>query len=761
VIYDAGSGAQNAAYDIFQEAELLARSELARFRKAGDVKGQAAMLLAFAEVDEDRRQPVGNFRPAERQEAVDACREARALFARVGDAKMEGLAAMMQANLCYRMHDQVHGRKEPAFEFTTEALRLFRQAEDKKNEAKALHLLAHGHILRHEVDECMERCQEALHIYRGMDNWKLEASELVAMAEHYIRVRKAREAISLAEDAYDIYMDHEGAHVEKPMAAALECVVQAHILKGDEKRALLAAEDGVRTFQDRGLKRGEASALGAKATAQAALGEMEEAVRTIEEAHVAAQELGDPWLEAQILLDVATLNLLHKSYDNATQAAHEAIEIYQEQKDRQGEAFAMNKLNEIALAKDDWDTCMQISLEQRAIFQELEDKSRAASCYLTIAGLTGFDGKMDEAMPMIAECVELFQDAYDQEGEARALNFMAEFHSEMQDYDSAVEKAREMIEVLVDSGDKGREANAHRVLCNIHLKFDKPAHAVREANEALVLVKRTMDRRAIAEYMILVSNANVAVVVQDPAAMGRGSEKALRPAREAFKVAKTINNMPLMGAALLQVAQVQAMNARHGEAMQAAREAIEIFRTMGDKASEAVVVVLLAELHVHCMSPEKALDAANEGLAMAEEVGDDVTVGHARELIERIQGRSRVSIEAVQGMAMPTMAQSGPTPEAAPAGAGTSMEAMKPRGLDPEEVLRVVQEMARGAIGVDDEVFADSPLMDSGMDSLTAVSFRTGLQQNLDVKLPSSIVFDYPTMKQVANRIVELSMEEP
>jgi len=89
-----------------------------------------------------------------------------------------------------------------------------------------------------------------------------------------------------------------------------------------------------------------------------------------------------------------------------------------------------------------------------------------------------------------------------------------------------------------------------------------------------------------------------------------------------------------------------------------------------------------------------------------------------------------------------------------------SVEVLKPSGLSPEDVLRTVQEMAKAAIGVEDEVFADDPLMDSGMDSLTAVSFRTGLQQNLDVKLPSSIVFDYPTMKQVADRIVELSAAE-
>merc|ERR1719191_2083969 len=109
----------------------------------------------------------------------------------------------------------------------------------------------------------------------------------------------------------------------------------------------------------------------------------------------------------------------------------------------------------------------------------------------------------------------------------------------------------------------------------------------------------------------------------------------------------------------------------------------------------------------------------------------------------------------------PGGAADGALAEGAPAAAaGASSVVAKQKGLDPEEVERVVQEMAKAAIGLDDAVYLDSPLMDSGMDSLTAVSFRNGLQQNLGVKLPSSLMFDYPTMKEVANRIVELSLED-
>merc|ERR1711862_926651 len=63
------------------------------------------------------------------------------------------------------------------------------------------------------------------------------------------------------------------------------------------------------------------------------------------------------------------------------------------------------------------------------------------------------------------------------------------------------------------------------------------------------------------------------------------------------------------------------------------------------------------------------------------------------------------------------------------------------KGLDADLVLNTVQTLAREAIGVDEMLYVDSPLMDSGMDSLTSVSFRNQLQSTLGLKVPSSLIF--------------------
>jgi acyl carrier protein len=53
----------------------------------------------------------------------------------------------------------------------------------------------------------------------------------------------------------------------------------------------------------------------------------------------------------------------------------------------------------------------------------------------------------------------------------------------------------------------------------------------------------------------------------------------------------------------------------------------------------------------------------------------------------------------------------------------------------------------------------DSRFFESGMDSLTAVEARHRLERELDVELPSTVVFDYPTPAAVADHV--LSRLEP
>ena len=76
------------------------------------------------------------------------------------------------------------------------------------------------------------------------------------------------------------------------------------------------------------------------------------------------------------------------------------------------------------------------------------------------------------------------------------------------------------------------------------------------------------------------------------------------------------------------------------------------------------------------------------------------------------------------------------------------------------EVESVVQQVARELLG--SESTSDAPLMEAGLDSLGAVEFRSRLSASFDgIKVPETLIFDFPTLRQVTMHMQDLTAGAP
>jgi hypothetical protein len=67
--------------------------------------------------------------------------------------------------------------------------------------------------------------------------------------------------------------------------------------------------------------------------------------------------------------------------------------------------------------------------------------------------------------------------------------------------------------------------------------------------------------------------------------------------------------------------------------------------------------------------------------------------------------------------------------------------------------LEQVEAAAAAVLG--SAVGREAPLMSAGMDSLGAVEFRNSLEGKLGLQLPSTLVFDYPTVAAIVDYVAE------
>jgi aryl carrier-like protein len=74
-----------------------------------------------------------------------------------------------------------------------------------------------------------------------------------------------------------------------------------------------------------------------------------------------------------------------------------------------------------------------------------------------------------------------------------------------------------------------------------------------------------------------------------------------------------------------------------------------------------------------------------------------------------------------------------------------------------EKVLLLAQEVMGG-----DELDADAPLMDAGLDSLAVTALRASLQAAIgsDVDVPYTLIFDAPTPRQIAAELISSTQKE-
>lgn len=732
------------------EGDQLAKDELLTRRKQGDRRGEAKMLIALAEAAAVRDSSRA------KAEAIRSVTEARAMMKQQGDLRIEATALLALAAVHMAKEGDAAEGAENALRAASEAKELALELDDKRLEAECLHAMASAQAVCYSPDDALQTADEAFDLYLEIKDRQMEAFELMAMAKWHLQNGAAAKALSDAEDALEIYQA-----LNSPMEIqALRAVFESHVSRGDLRRAKLTASEGLRRFREQGDRRGQAQAAHMLVTLFLEAHRWEEALTESGKCFAIGRDIQDATLMAKAKIGACHAHLKLGNYEKALEQGQEAMQMLK--------TLPSN-------GKDNCDCKI-------AAMQHLVDVHK--NC-----------GDMHAGQVIATEMQEHFARAEQARGEAEAFICIGTTSFMLHDMDGAIKATKRAQQMLSEEGNLKREAHACRVLGEIHWRRQEHKAALRVGERARALFREINDTsgEACALFMVAQNCVHVAVLegaraAQDtplPRTAREALDKAWKMTETCLKIARThARYQNVLASVLGAVAQIHLLHWRPIDSLKAADEAILLFRDSGDYVGEANSLMLAGDALRTLQKYKEAAEACEEALILYQHKKDAKGEEMANEVIKWLQQHLQPAQpqyqpqydqnqgqQQQQGSQVPVWAQKGQQ-EALEAGETPDSIAKRDykRGpaldrsamLDESVVKQKIIEIAMRITNADEgDIEADTPLMEAGLTSASAIILRDELMQELPgIVLPVTLVFDYPSISSMSELIVEKSMKK-
>lgn len=718
------------------QALKTAQYSLSMFRKAGDRLSEAKMLLCVAEVqwpiteDEDVL-----------EEALRAAEMARNICHDLQDSRMEAIALINLAWMYVIRQSDQHDDIAQALAAARSASVLAQQAEHRAGEAQALHVAAAAHAASRAFAECLRSADEALDVYLESKNQRMAAFEWMCMSRWHLDNGDPIRAVADAEEACEAY----AAVCSHREPEALMALYKAHAAAKKPSLARRPVKEAICRFEEFGNKTAEGKALDVLFQIHMSIGRDWDALRAGEQAVNIFRDLGERTLESKQLASISSLHYGMGEYEKALQVAERSVPLLRKAGSTAEKVDLMRAVVDTWVALEDKTRAMEEVDEWLQYFKDNDDGEGAGAACMTKSNMLLIDGKIDEAFRAASEAHIAFAEEEDEAGQAEALRVLCEISSKKEEHKMAVRTAEQARHLLKEAGDKLGETTVLYILAQNAVQL-----AIREG----------------------------ARVEEVPRASKASREALLKASRAVVLAVKQARELPdaaqLLACSLCTLSQVEMLCGRPDEALTAADEGVVLFRDSGDVGSEASALLLSADALRASAEYKDSQEAANEALRLYQEVDDSTGEERAMELLGHLQvhlrpppaARAPVPMQAPGApMAQPTSFVTAPQEQAASAPEeGRSIARTAPRSaaldlsrVDEDAIRNKLMEIAIRITGAEDEdIESDTPLMEAGLTSNSAILLRDELAEEMPgVNLPVTLAFDYPSIAAMAELIAE------
>lgn len=729
-------------HTLLQDAEAAMQKELQSFRDMNDTRGQACLLLSLGELI------LGWPGGRRLEEVLDYLLDAQDLARQIEDDSLEAKATLVRGKLLHRWH-----RFKGAAKAFAEAAALFRRVGDARSEAQALC----GHALSSDwmgsTEDGNRSRNKALKIVR--EAGRMRRSEVIILlsigedalswtAEYQVAIAAARKAKGIClSDGFTRWM-----------VTVQSMIVLGHLRNHDGKAAAQEAAEAVAFAKEKGSQQDVLTALGVLTKVYVQIEDHQEALDVAAEAVWFSSDDGsNPLFHAQALVCLAEVYDCCESYEKAEQKAMEAIALVQDLIGYEETTFSyLQFVARTRVKRDDYEGAEDAMSIARRLAERVEDTYHEGQALLGLSGTQALQGDFDKAFKALELARDRFREEGYVKGEGMVLKSMADYRCSMGDSQSAADLIEEASRLMEEGGYLAYDVSLKNLRAEFLLGLGKHSEGAAVAMEALRQARRMGSRTLLASTLMVVITINSCILEafseesQSLKSYRQSLDKLMRYAKEALGIAVKVKLVDLEAWATYYVGRIQWRMGRLKESLQSVHSTIRLAREAAEHSVEVSALLIHGMILLEQGEPARAVDVWQSGIRLSRDVLDGWGVGAFQDAIDAIEGPQRAPEMALVPQLRREAPQAGPE-----ASAGKVEEFHAP---DQALVTRFIMILVRTIAGSDD-IPADSPLMESGIDSLSSVELRTRLQSEFRVSLPATVMFNYPTVNGMSRLLVE------
>jgi len=670
------------------------------------------------------------------------------LLKALGNLQLEALTYLTLSRIYYKKHDV-----QASVNSANQAIAIYHSIGDKTGEGECWHSIGSGYVQAYKIAEAIKVSSKAAALYKECGNRKMYARELHILADWNMKRNDHVNALAAAKEAHEIFKEIKyGKGWE---ASSLNIMVLCLINMQKVDAALREAKRGVKDFKARGDLKEQVRCMIALVSAMAADNDHDEAEGVVEEGITIAQSLGDRHLEIEMRKLATQLSLSAKKFQSALRQAETVKGLYKDLGATKQEAFElMHSVTKVNYLSEDKRKTMESSSEATKLVEELGNKNLEAYAMLASSASQMMAGEPDKAIKAATEAAELFREDGDKMGQARSMLHLSEVQRMQGDLKAAFESASDSLELREELGDRQKQAHVLLHMAEIQIESKKARAAVDLLMDGVKLAKANEDHVTTGKLLIKMAQAYHEMLdgeLPTSRMMKEYLEKAMRSGREAAQVTAQTQDMKLEAEAQYWLASLYLLAGKFGDMIQACNDAISLYKQSGSRSGQVNAMCLTAKAFIQQGRSSRATTVLEDAVVLAKNNVDSAGEEKAKALLNEIASREAVTVVVNTGPSAAAAAAAGPSAGAPAAPAASAVAAYTPP--DVAIVQARVMEMVSDMAGADD-LDADTPFMDAGIDSLASVELRTGLVKTFGVSLPTTVMFSYPSSIGISDFIV-------